>query len=183
MNRSNISRSSTVPLGGPELDPLIPTQLASNPAMTEEPVALNSDPSQTVALVPEVQHDRPEHSDSDHSHGHQSHGHQSHGDQSDLADPGKDRHSHVHDPESIRRIVNRLSRIEGHVRGLKRMVQEQENCPDVLIQVAAVRGALDKVARLILDEHLTQCVVRAAEQGNIQDEIEELQAALNRFLP
>ena len=90
---------------------------------------------------------------------------------------------HVHDDESIRRIVNRLSRIEGHVRGLKRMVQEQENCPDVLIQVAAVRGALDKVARLILDEHLTQCVLRAAEQGNIEAEIEELQAALNRFLP
>ena len=96
---------------------------------------------------------------------------------------GHGNHSHVHDDESIRRIVNRLSRIEGHVRGLKRMVQDQENCPDVLIQVAAVRGALDKVARLILDEHLTQCVLRAAEQGNIEAEIEELKAALNRFLP
>ncbi|NJN29879.1 MAG: metal-sensing transcriptional repressor [Synechococcales cyanobacterium RM1_1_8] len=91
--------------------------------------------------------------------------------------------SHTHDAEATRRIVNRLSRIEGHVRGLKRMVQDQENCPDVLIQVAAVRGALDKVARLILDEHLTGCVVRAAEQGNIEAEVAALQAALNRFLP
>lgn len=92
-------------------------------------------------------------------------------------------HSHVHDEESIRRIVNRLSRIEGHVRGIKRMVQDQENCPDVLVQVAAVRGALDKVSRLILDEHLSQCILRAAQEGNIEAEIAELQAALNRFLP
>ncbi len=96
---------------------------------------------------------------------------------------GQSGHSHVHDEESIRRIVNRLSRIEGHIRGIKRMVQEQENCPDVLIQVAAVRGALDKVSRVILDEHLTQCVVRAAQEGNIEGELAELQAALNRFLP
>ncbi|NJM58464.1 MAG: metal-sensitive transcriptional regulator [Synechococcales cyanobacterium RU_4_20] len=92
-------------------------------------------------------------------------------------------HQHVHDQESIRRIVNRLSRIEGHIRGVKRMVQEHEHCPDVLIQVAAVRGALDRVARIILDEHLTQCVVRAAKEGNIEAEVAELQAALNRFLP
>ncbi len=91
--------------------------------------------------------------------------------------------AHVHDADSIRKIVNRLSRIEGHIRGIKRMVQEQESCPDVLIQVAAVRSALDKAARLILDEHLTQCVVRAAKEGNIEAEIAELQAALNRFLP
>lgn len=83
----------------------------------------------------------------------------------------------------MRRIVNRLSRIEGHVRGIKRMVQDQENCPDVLVQVAAVRGALDKVSRLILDEHLSQCVVRAAQEGNIEAEIAELKSALNRFLP
>lgn len=152
--------------------------------MTEEPVALNSDLTQSPLLVPAVRHDRSdEPSYSEGSHSIQNDPHQSHSHQSDSVDPAKGRHAHVHDPDSIRRIVNRLSRIEGHVRGLKRMVQEQENCPDVLIQVAAVRGALDKVARLILDEHLTQCVVRAAEQGNIQDEIEALQAALNRFLP
>lgn len=90
---------------------------------------------------------------------------------------------HVHDEESLRRIVNRLSRIEGHIRGIKTMVQESRPCPDVLVQVAAVRGALDRVARLILDEHLTECIARAAEEGNIEVEIEELKAALDRFLP
>lgn len=92
-------------------------------------------------------------------------------------------HPHVHSEESLRGIVNRLSRIEGHIRGIKTMVQESRPCPDVLVQVAAVRGALDRVARIILDEHLTECIARAAQEGNIDAEIEELKAALDRFLP
>ncbi|MER3433904.1 MAG: hypothetical protein C4288_10835 [Leptolyngbya sp. ERB_1_1] len=92
-------------------------------------------------------------------------------------------HPHVHSEESVRRVINRLSRIEGHIRGIKTMVQSDRPCPDVLIQVAAVRGALDRVARMILDEHLSQCVARAAQEGNIDAEIEELKAALDRFLP
>jgi CsoR family transcriptional regulator, copper-sensing transcriptional repressor len=92
-------------------------------------------------------------------------------------------HPHVHSEESLRRIVNRLSRIEGHIRGIKMMVQESRACPDVLVQIAAVRGALDRVSRIILDEHLTECVARAAKEGNIEQEIEELKAALDRFLP
>lgn len=92
-------------------------------------------------------------------------------------------HPHVHSEESLRRVVNRLSRIEGHIRGIKMMVQESRACPDVLIQLAAVRGAIDRVSRMILDEHLTECVARAAREGKIEEEIEELKAALDRFLP
>ncbi|HIK03986.1 MAG TPA: metal-sensitive transcriptional regulator [Trichormus sp. M33_DOE_039] len=92
-------------------------------------------------------------------------------------------HPHVHSEESLRRIVNRLSRIEGHIRGIKTMVQQSSPCPDVLLQIAAVRGALDKVARIVLDEHLTECIARAAKEGDIELEIEQLKAALDRFLP
>lgn len=92
-------------------------------------------------------------------------------------------HVHVHSEESLRQIVNRLSRIEGHIRGVKVMVQESRPCPDVLVQIAAIRGALDRVARIILDEHLTECVGRAAKEGNIEGEIEALKTALDRFLP
>ncbi|NJM23404.1 MAG: metal-sensitive transcriptional regulator [Richelia sp. SL_2_1] len=92
-------------------------------------------------------------------------------------------HPHVHSEESLRKIVNRLSRIEGHIRGIKTMVQQNSPCPDVLLQIAAVRGAVDRVARIVLDEHLTECVARAAKNGNIDVEIEELKAALDRFLP
>lgn len=92
-------------------------------------------------------------------------------------------HTHVHSEESLRRIVNRLSRIEGHIRGIKTMVQQSSPCPDVLLQIAAVRGALDRVARIVLDEHLSECIARAAKEGNMEAEIEQLKAALDRFLP
>lgn len=92
-------------------------------------------------------------------------------------------HAHVHSEESLRAIVNRLSRIEGHIRGVKTMVQESRPCPEVLVQIAAVRGALDRVARIILDEHLTECIARAAQEGNMETEIAALKAALDRFLP
>ncbi|MFZ4665352.1 MAG: metal-sensing transcriptional repressor [Prochlorotrichaceae cyanobacterium] len=105
--------------------------------------------------------------------------------QSPILHPEADPHSHVHDETSQRRLVNRLSRIEGHIRGVKTMIQEHRPCPEVLVQIAAVRGALDKVARVILDEHLTQCIVRAAKEGDavtIDAEIEQLRSALNHFL-
>ncbi|MFN4280173.1 metal-sensing transcriptional repressor [Thermosynechococcus sp.] len=89
---------------------------------------------------------------------------------------------HHHSEESLRAIVNRLSRIEGHVRGIKTMVQDSRPCPEILIQIAAVRGALDRVARLILDEHLNECVTRAAQEGRIDQELAELKAALDHFL-
>ncbi|AFY31449.1 metal-sensitive transcriptional regulator [Calothrix sp. PCC 7507] len=98
-------------------------------------------------------------------------------------EPVKSVHPHVHSEESLRKIVNRLSRIEGHVRGIKTMVQQSSPCPDVLLQIAAVRGALDRVARIVLDEHLTECIARASKEGNIEIEIAQLKAALDRFLP
>lgn len=116
---------------------------------------------------------KPDHSDA-HSSAPHSHG---------AADDHDHDHGHVHDPESLQRILNRISRIEGHIRGIKTMVQDSRPCPDVLVQIAAVRGALDRVARIILDEHLSQCITRASEQGNIEAEVEELKAALDRFLP
>jgi DNA-binding FrmR family transcriptional regulator len=107
-----------------------------------------------------------------HTDNHQEHIHQQ----------GKSVHSHVHSEDSLRRIVNRLSRIEGHIRGIKTMVQQSSPCPDVLLQIAAVRGALDRVAQIVLYEHLSECVTRAAQEGNIEVEIEQLKAALDRFL-
>ncbi|MBW4688424.1 MAG: metal-sensitive transcriptional regulator [Komarekiella atlantica HA4396-MV6] len=115
----------------------------------------------------------------EHSHSHNTdHKHTDH-----TPEDGESVHPHVHSEESLRRIVNRLSRIEGHVRGIKTMVQQSSPCPDVLLQIAAVRGALDRVARIVLDEHLTECIARAAKEGNMEVEIQQLKAALDRFLP
>ena len=90
---------------------------------------------------------------------------------------------HVHDQESLKRIINRLSRIEGHVRGIKTMVRDNRPCPEVLNQIAAVKGAVSSLAKIILEEHLEECLTRAVEQDNLEAEIEELKNALNNFLP
>jgi CsoR family transcriptional regulator, copper-sensing transcriptional repressor len=90
---------------------------------------------------------------------------------------------HVHNEESLKQIINRLSRIEGHVRGIKTMVGEHRPCPEVLNQIAAVKGAISSVAKIILEAHLEECLVRAVDQGNLEAEIKELKDALNRFLP
>ncbi len=116
-----------------------------------------------------------------HNHRHH-HSHHNHDHQETIVNQEKV-HPHIHSEESLRKIVNRLSRIEGHIRGIKNMVVESRPCPEVLVQVAAVRGALDRVARLILDEHLSECITRAADEGNIETELEHLKAALDRFLP
>ncbi|MEL6937802.1 MAG: metal-sensitive transcriptional regulator [Cyanobacteria bacterium J06598_1] len=89
---------------------------------------------------------------------------------------------HVHSDESLRKIINRLSRLEGHIRGIKTMVQEDRPCPDVLVQLAAVRGGINRVSRIILDEHLNECIARAAHEGNMAEEIDALKLALDQFL-
>ena len=81
-----------------------------------------------------------------------------------------------------RQIANRLARIEGHVAAIRTMVLEDRACPDVLTQVAAVRAALDEVARLVLGDHLAHCVVDAARRGNARRTLTDLKTALDRFL-
>ena len=90
---------------------------------------------------------------------------------------------HIHDEESLKRIINRLSRIEGHVRGIKTMVRDNRPCPEVLNQIAAVKGAVSSLAKIILEEHLEECLTRAVEKDNLEAEIKELKNALNNFLP
>jgi DNA-binding FrmR family transcriptional regulator len=96
--------------------------------------------------------------------------------------PSGKAHPHVHNPASQRKILNRLARIQGHVNGIRTMIEQDQPCPDVLLQIAAVRGALDRVARLILDEHISECIIHAAETGSIEVELEELKRALDRYI-
>ena len=84
------------------------------------------------------------------------------------------------DKEKIR---NRLSRIEGQVRGVQRMVDEEAYCVDVLTQIGSVVSALEKVGTLLLKDHVEHCVRESIEKGEGADEkIEELTEAVERFL-
>jgi len=78
-------------------------------------------------------------------------------------------------------LLTRLSRIEGQVRGVKGMVEDDRYCIDVLTQIAAVRAALDKVALGLLDEHARHCVVHGAEEER-EELTEELMAAVGRLV-
>ena len=82
-------------------------------------------------------------------------------------------------------LQNRLRRIEGQVRGLQRMVDEEAYCVDVLTQVASVVSALEKVGMLVLKDHVEHCVRESIESGDGQkadEKVEELTAAVERFL-
>ncbi len=140
----------------------------SKPSESERITSTDRDIASANPMNPQVSQPSPDHihSDSEHT----------------ESDHHSHTHPHVHSEESLRQLVNRLSRVEGHIRGIKTMVQESRPCPDILVQIAAVRGALDRVARIILDEHLSECIGRAAAEGNIEAEIEELKAALDRFI-
>lgn len=78
-------------------------------------------------------------------------------------------------------VIKRLARVEGHVRGVKRMVEEDKDCPAILLQIAAVRGALDKVSQIILEDHIDTCVVKAVKEGKEDEAIKELRDAIARF--
>jgi DNA-binding FrmR family transcriptional regulator len=80
-------------------------------------------------------------------------------------------------------LQNRLRRIEGQVRGVQRMVDEEAYCVEVLTQIASVVSALEKVGAILLKDHVEHCVRESIEKGEDADEkIEELTAAVERFL-
>jgi DNA-binding FrmR family transcriptional regulator len=83
--------------------------------------------------------------------------------------------------EDKERLLKRLARIEGQVRGVSKMVEEERYCIDVLTQIGAIQAALDKVALGLLDEHTRHCVVEAEGKERVE-KVDELMAALGRFV-
>jgi DNA-binding FrmR family transcriptional regulator len=92
-----------------------------------------------------------------------------------MAEPG---HKHKH----TKAVINRLSRIEGHVRSIKAMVEEGRDCADVLVQIAAVRSAVNQVGRVVLEDHVESCLLTAATDGTADEVWVDLQKAFGVFL-
>jgi CsoR family transcriptional regulator, copper-sensing transcriptional repressor len=78
-------------------------------------------------------------------------------------------------------VLDRLRRIEGQVRGLQRMVDEDQYCIDILTQVNSATAALRAVGFGLLDDHVRHCVRESIEQGTGDEKVEELMAAVGRF--
>ena len=79
-------------------------------------------------------------------------------------------------------LMARLRRVEGQVRGLQRMVDEDRYCIDILTQVNSIKAAIDRVALLLLRDHVEHCVTDAVRKGQGEEKLEELTAAIGRFL-
>ena len=98
-----------------------------------------------------------------------------------MSKPESHEHGYAKDKEAL---VKRLHRIEGQVRGIERMVEDDRYCIDILTQISAVNTALEAVALRILDDHVRHCVAGALTSGDEADaatKTEELLEAVQRF--
>ncbi len=87
----------------------------------------------------------------------------------------------VRDEKERRDLMNRLKRIEGQVRGLQRMLDEDAYCPDILTQASAVNSALNSFCRVLLTSHLRTCVTQDIRAGR-EDTVDELMGTLQKLM-
>ena len=97
-----------------------------------------------------------------------------------MKTPGDSHTTHQHSKTDL--VINRLSRIEGHVRAIKRMVEEGKPCPEVLIQLAAIRAAVQKTAQVVLEDHIASCFNKAATKDTSDQEWRSLKEALDKYI-
>ena len=113
------------------------------------------------------------HHDHVHSHDHEHHHEHEHG--------HGHGHGHTHTHTNTKAVLNRLSRAIGHLESIKRMVEDGRDCSEVLIQLSAVKSAINNTGKVILKEHIEHCMVDAVESGD-HKAIEELTEAIDRFM-
>ena len=90
-------------------------------------------------------------------------------------------HGHVHSHTQTKAVLNRMSRLIGHLEKVKRMVEAGDDCSDVLIQLSAIDAALRGVVRIILKDHISHCIVDAAQDGD-DAATARLNKAIDQFL-
>ena len=90
-------------------------------------------------------------------------------------------HGHTHSHAQTKAVLNRLSRAIGHMESIKRMVEDGRDCSEVLIQLSAVKSAINNTGKIILQDHIEHCIVDAVEHGD-RDAIKELEKAIDRFM-
>ena len=90
-------------------------------------------------------------------------------------------HTHTHSHKETKAVLNRMSKIIGHMEAVKTMVENGRDCSEVLIQLAAVKSAISSVSRVILKDHIDHCIVDAVRENDTES-IEELKKAIDKFL-
>lgn len=90
-------------------------------------------------------------------------------------------HGHHHSHAQTKAVLNRLSRAIGHMESIKRMVEDGRDCSEVLIQLSAVKSAINNTGKIILQDHIEHCIVDAVEHGD-KEALKELERAIDRFM-
>ena len=90
-------------------------------------------------------------------------------------------HTHTHTHTETKKVLDRLSRAIGHMEAVKKMVEEGRDCSEILVQIAAVRSAVNNIGKIILKDHIDHCVVDAVETGD-RKVLEDLSEAIDRFV-
>ena len=88
---------------------------------------------------------------------------------------------HKHKHENTKAVINRLSRAIGHLESVKKMVEDNRDCSEVLIQIAAVKSAVNNIGKIILQDHINTCVINAVETGD-KKVLEDLNSAIDKFI-
>ncbi|MCR5758586.1 MAG: metal-sensing transcriptional repressor [Selenomonas sp.] len=90
-------------------------------------------------------------------------------------------HGHTHSHAHTKAVLNRMSRLIGHLESIKTMVENGRDCSEVLVQLSAVKSAINGVSKIILKDHLEHCIVDAVRE-NDQKTLEQLNKAIDQFL-
>lgn len=89
-------------------------------------------------------------------------------------------HSHTHTHTQTKAVLNRMARLIGHMESIKKMVEDGRDCSEVLIQISAVRSALDGVSKVILKDHIEHCIIDAVQENDAES-IEKLKDAIDKL--
>ena len=114
-----------------------------------------------------------------HTHGHEEQAHDHH--EHDHEHGHSHAHGHAHTHANTKAVLNRLSRAIGHLESIRRMVEEGRDCSEVLIQLSAVKSAINNTGKVILKDHIEHCLVDAVECGDMEA-IADLTDAIDRFM-
>ncbi len=90
-------------------------------------------------------------------------------------------HTHAHTHQNTKAVLNRISRAIGHLESIKRMVEDGRDCSEVLVQLSAVKAAINNTGKVILHDHIEHCIVDAVESGDMKA-LEELNTAIDQFI-
>lgn len=90
-------------------------------------------------------------------------------------------HHHTHTHTETKAVLNRMSRLIGHLESIKKMISDGRDCSEVLIQISAVRSALDGVSKVILKDHIEHCIMDAVKENDMEA-IEQLNKAIDKLI-